>query len=129
MPLNQEQLIELKHAVNRRHEALQAEIREDAGRAREDVFSAVTGPVTDSGDAAQADLIGDIDQAELSRDLLELRELDAAKERLRIGSYGACEDCGGDIALERLHAQPAARRCFDCQRSYERLHASREPKL
>jgi DnaK suppressor protein len=129
MPLNHEQLSDLQRTIDRRHEALQAEIREDAGRAREGVFSAVAGPVADSGDAAQADLIADIDQAELSRDLLELRELEAAQERLRNGNYGACEDCGGGIAPERLHAQPAARRCFDCQRSYERLHASREPKL
>jgi DnaK suppressor protein len=129
MPLNQEQLSELQRAVVRRREVLGAELREDAERARENVFSAVAGPGTDAGDAAQADLIADIDQAELSQDLLELRELEAAQERLRNGSYGACEDCGGGIALERLRAQPAARRCFDCQRSYERLHASREPKL
>lgn len=129
MPLNPEQLSELQRAVDRRCEALQAEIRGDAGRAREDVFSAVAGPVTDSGDAAQADLLADIDHAELSRDLRELRELEAAQERLRNGNYGACEDCGGDIPFERLNAQPAARRCFGCQRSYERLHASREPKL
>jgi DnaK suppressor protein len=130
MPLKPEYLSELQRAIDRRREVLQAELREDAGRAREDVFSAVAGPGTDSGDAAQADLIADVDHAELSRDLLELRELDAAHERLRIGSYGACEECGGDIALERLRAQPAARRCFDCQRAYERLHAaSPNPKL
>lgn len=129
MALNQEQLSELQRAVVRRHEVLGAELREDAERARENVFSAVAGPGTDSGDAAQADLLADISHAELSRDLLELRELDAAKERLRNGNYGMCEDCGGDITLERLRAQLAARRCFDCQNSYERLHASREPKL
>jgi len=33
--------------------------------------------------------------------------------------YGSCVDCGADIALERLLAQPAASRCLACQSATE----------
>jgi RNA polymerase-binding transcription factor len=43
-----------------------------------------------------------------------LAELDAALERLRAGSYGACERCGRPIGGDRLAARPAARTCIAC---------------
>ena len=128
--LPQKELDELEKAIARRREALEKEVHGDAARSREDVFSTLAGPVADKGDEAQADLIADLDSAELSRDLDELRELDAAQARLRSGKFGVCEDCGQDIAVERLRAQPAARRCFDCQRVHEKAFAhTGEPKL
>ena len=121
--LARKDLDELEKAIARRREALEAEVRGDAARSREDVFSTLAGPVADKGDEAQADLISDLDSAELSRDLEELRELEAAQARLRAGKFGVCEDCGQDISVERLRAQPVARRCFDCQRVHEKTFA------
>ena len=46
----------------------------------------------------------------------ELRELDAAAERVRTGAYGRCERCGVAIADARMEALPAARRCIACVR-------------
>lgn len=43
-----------------------------------------------------------------------LDELEAARARLRAGTYGTCERCGQPIAAGRLEARPAARRCVDC---------------
>ena len=43
-----------------------------------------------------------------------LREIDAALARVRDGSYGRCEGCGGVIAAERLEVRPAARTCVRC---------------
>ncbi|MEV5750569.1 TraR/DksA C4-type zinc finger protein [Actinoallomurus sp. NPDC052308] len=43
-----------------------------------------------------------------------LADLDQAVERLRDGTYGTCENCGGPIAPERLVARPAARTCIAC---------------
>jgi DnaK suppressor protein len=43
-----------------------------------------------------------------------LADVDAALDRLRSGSYGRCERCGGPIAAERLEARPAARTCIVC---------------
>ncbi|MCC8929594.1 TraR/DksA C4-type zinc finger protein [Rhodococcus sp. BGS-1C] len=53
----------------------------------------------------------------LARDAeAELRELDAAAERVRTGAYGRCERCGVAIADARMEALPAARRCIACVR-------------
>jgi RNA polymerase-binding transcription factor DksA len=41
----------------------------------------------------------------------QLRELDAAVERVAAGTYGVCEVCGGSIGAERLEARPTARTC------------------
>ncbi|HEY1488035.1 MAG TPA: TraR/DksA C4-type zinc finger protein [Micromonosporaceae bacterium] len=43
-----------------------------------------------------------------------LADIDSALDRLRSGSYGICERCGGPIATERLEARPAARTCIVC---------------
>jgi RNA polymerase-binding transcription factor DksA len=116
--------------IDERCEALSAEIHRDAARSRDETYGELAGPVTDSGDKATADLISDLDSAELSRDLGEFRQLEAAQERFAGGSYGICVDCGREIAFERLLAQPAAMRCVDCQRVHERTYTHPpEPKL
>jgi RNA polymerase-binding transcription factor DksA len=44
----------------------------------------------------------------------ELRDLDAAGERLAAGTYGTCLRCGNQIAEGRLEALPAATTCIRC---------------
>jgi RNA polymerase-binding protein DksA len=130
MPLNQEQLDMLRAALTERHTALAAEIRDEVTRAREDTIGNVAGEVTDRGEEAVADLLFDLDNAEVSRDLVELRAIEAALARVAEGTYGTCEDCGDEIAYERLRAQPTATRCVQCQQVHERTFAHpREPRL
>jgi RNA polymerase-binding transcription factor DksA len=50
----------------------------------------------------------------------ELRLIDAARERVDKGLIDCCVDCGNEIGYARLHAQPVAVRCVDCQEVYER---------
>ena len=124
MPLSQSQLQTLSLAIEKRLRTLRAELLRDAERVRADSFTEVAGSVADIGDEALADLIADLDHAELTRDLNELRALDAALNRLDDGAaFGRCGDCGADIPFERLRAEPAALRCVDCQRVHERTHA------
>lgn len=130
MPLKQEQLEQLRAALAQRREALSAEIRSEVARAREDTFGNVAGEVTDRGEEAVADLLFDLDNAEVSRDVGELRAIEAAFARLADGSYGTCQDCGSDIAYERLRAQPTATRCVQCQQVHERTFAHPpEPRM
>jgi len=42
-----------------------------------------------------------------------LREVEAALERVRAGTYGTCEVCHQPIAAARLEARPTARTCVD----------------
>jgi DnaK suppressor protein len=124
MPLSRAQLQVLERALEDRRRVLDDELRRDAERARADSYREVAGTVTDLGDEALADLITDLDNADLTRDLNELRALNAAIDRMGRGnSYGRCADCGLEIPFERLKAEPAALRCIECQSVHERTHA------
>ena len=121
--LEHEELAHLRHMLEKRKAALVRELRSDAARVRDESFGALAGEVKDTGDESVADLIADVDQAELSRDLHELRDIEAALGRFVGGGYGVCDTCEADIAIERLHAQPAALRCVPCQNLWEKTHA------
>jgi DnaK suppressor protein len=45
-----------------------------------------------------------------------LDDVEHALGRIDAGTYGTCERCGKEIALERLEAVPFARLCIDCKR-------------
>jgi RNA polymerase-binding protein DksA len=47
-----------------------------------------------------------------------IADIEDAIARLDNGSYGACEQCGAAISVERLEAIPYARRCVDCTEQY-----------
>lgn len=55
------------------------------------------------------------------RDLLEgrLRDIIDAQDRLADGRYGRCAECGGQIGVRRLTADPAASLCISCKDSTE----------
>src|SRR5712691_12823143 len=44
-----------------------------------------------------------------------ITKIDEALGRIEDGSYGQCEECGGDIGLERLRARPVTTLCIDCK--------------
>ena len=75
----------------------------------------------ETDDWAVADLETALDVAEVSRDVSELREVEAALLRMKDGSYGECIDCAKPIPFARLHANPSAARDIACQ---EKLEAS-----
>jgi len=124
MALTREQSIELGYVLEERRSALLDEIREDVKRVRAERHEELAGAAPDAGDESVADLIAGLDQAEVARELEELRALEAARQRFSEGNYGVCMDCGGDIDYRRLRAYPAAIRCIDCQRRYEKTHAN-----
>lgn len=57
----------------------------------------------------------------LTQSAERLVDLDAALARIGAGTYGACEQCGDDIAAARLEARPAARTCISCATASPRL--------
>jgi len=56
----------------------------------------------------------DVLQALLLATQVALREVDAALERLRLGTYGACVHCGEPIEPRRLEGIPYADSCSIC---------------
>jgi len=123
MALTPQQLQELRKRILDRRRQLAVELRGDAERSREEPYGTLAGATHDSGDESVADLLADLDQAELSRDLAELRDLEAARLRLDGGSFNVCADCRAEIGYERLRANPGATRCVTCQTRYEKTHA------
>jgi DnaK suppressor protein len=56
----------------------------------------------------------------LERVEAQLREVEAAFERLEKGTYGICEACGRPIEPARLEERPFARFCLEDQQRVER---------
>ena len=122
MPLNRRQIMELAYALGTRRKALLDEIRNDVERVRAEPYASVAGATPDIGDEAVADLLSDVGEAEVTRDLGELRMLERALERVSRGAYGKCLDCDAEIPFERLRAQPGAERCVGCQARQEKTY-------
>ena len=81
----------------------------------------------DSGDEAVADTIVDTDNAVIGLHLQKAIDLNAALDRIQLGVYGVCIDCGDSVSFERISAYPTAKRCISCQHLREKMFAS-EPK-
>lgn len=86
--------------------------------------------VRDSEDDSFSNLVVDLNYSEIERDADELRRIEGSLRRLSDGTYGTCIDCGKDISVARLKAEPTAARCIECQEIFEKTHAGvSTPKL
>lgn len=72
-----------------------------------------------SGDRAQLDAERDLAAIMDARETTELTAIDAALRRIASGDYGLCLACGVAIPTARLHANPTALRCVNCQNQQE----------
>lgn len=118
--LTQEQTSELRKLLDERYAALNEEVHREVND--KDEFIEVATEVPDPGDASFANLAVDLGNAAVTRDLGELRAIEAARARMDNGVYGDCVDCETEIPLERLKVQPTAERCAPCQEHYEKTH-------
>lgn len=116
----------LRRTLDDRARQLREEIRQTLIKSDSEQYRQIAAEVHDLEDDSFADLMVDVNLAEIDRDLEELRAVDAATLRMAEGAYGCCEDCGLKIEFERLRAAPFATRCFDCQSVHERTHFSRQ---
>ena len=98
--------LEQREGLQRQLEARAAVLREEIG---EDVL---------------ADLSAEPEAAALDRDVVELREVEAALGRLHTPAFGLCADCGAEVPYSRLQANPRASRCTACQSKHERAGRS-----
>ncbi len=103
-----------------RRASLAAEVASGAAKLKAD-REGVLGNVPDSGELANANLVLDVDRAEVERDVTELAAVDAALQRIDTGAYGMCVTCREAIQPTRLVQLPEATRCLPCQSETERL--------
>jgi RNA polymerase-binding transcription factor DksA len=97
--------IEQRESLQRLLEARAAQLREEIGEDR------------------LADLNAEPEAFSLERDVVELREVEAALGRLHEPDFGLCADCGADVPYARLEANLGAARCVACQAQTERKKA------
>jgi DnaK suppressor protein len=73
----------------------------------------------DDVDAVQAAQLLDLAGKVSSRELQRLKQIDAAMERIKAGSFGLCESCDSQIGEKRLIAMPQCTLCIKCQEEAE----------
>ncbi|MFO1363562.1 MAG: TraR/DksA family transcriptional regulator [Burkholderiales bacterium] len=121
--LTSEQLAHLTGRIRERKARLLEEIRQALARSGQERYADLLGGTGDAGDESFASLVRDVREAEVVRDVGEVRDIIAAEERLQAGRYGVCIDCGDSIGYDRLAAYPTAKRCLACQQHRERTRA------
>jgi DnaK suppressor protein len=113
-----------EHKLRGRWCDLRDETRAALPRSDNESYADIAGRVGDIGDQSLADLLLDVNLAEVTRDVLEIRAIEGALKRIALGTYGVCVSCGQPIERERLEAYPTANRCAACQRAHEHDHAT-----
>ncbi|MFA5628223.1 MAG: TraR/DksA family transcriptional regulator [Thiohalomonadaceae bacterium] len=121
--LTEEQITHFAQRIEARKKLLLDEIRHVLARSSTEHLVDLIGGSGDTGDVAAASVIRDITEAEIVRDVGEVRDIAAAEDRIAAGQYGLCIDCGAAIRYKRLDAYPTAKRCFACQVRREKLQA------
>ncbi|MBW3624813.1 MAG: TraR/DksA C4-type zinc finger protein [Armatimonadetes bacterium] len=110
-----------KQLMEEREKALQSEHNADEIFDTSEEFE--TGELT-THDDHQADIATDLtnrEQAVVLRDNIRhiIDQIDHALEKIDNGTYGICDDCGENIALERLEFEPYAAYCIKDQAKIE----------
>lgn len=121
--LTQHQIEDLSGRLARRVLELKEQIRAELVQSGLQHYRDLAGQVSDAADEAVASMLADIDAAIIDRHIRELRDIEAARQRMDKGSYGLCTECGAPIAYQRLEAYPTAKRCRNCQEQREKLYA------
>ncbi|MEO8005961.1 MAG: TraR/DksA family transcriptional regulator [Betaproteobacteria bacterium] len=122
MPLDHQQLEEIRQILDTRYTALRSEVIDDESKIRAQLTGDTVGGHDDRSAAIQ---VADVEDAELARDLHELEHIENARKRLDSPDFGSCINCNQPIPYERLRVLPATIRCLSCQRQHERVDVGR----
>jgi uncharacterized protein (DUF302 family)/RNA polymerase-binding transcription factor DksA len=111
--------------LRERDAELRADIDRELRKYRAQREESTADNVPDSGELSAADLLAEVNLAEVDRDFSELIEVERALQRLANGTYGLCVDCGDAVEKRRLEKSPHAARCQPCQAAAERASGGR----
>lgn len=124
-----ENVASFKERLRARARTLRSEIHDTLMRADAEQYARIAGEVRDAEEASVADLLVDVNLAEITRDVEELRDVECALKRIATGTFGVCVNCAEPISYARLDAYPTAKRCLPCQRRYEQSRGVASPSL
>ena len=92
--LSEAQLRELRGILKQRREQVLEDIRRLLLRSDDERYIKLAGRVHDPQEESVADLLFDINLADISRNVREVRDIEQALIRIRTGTYGVCMDTG-----------------------------------
>ncbi|WP_041675004.1 TraR/DksA family transcriptional regulator [Ramlibacter tataouinensis] len=124
--LNDEQRTQLERALSQR----EVELLDAIGRLRAAIASPAAGmgpEVRDSVEDGDARMMSTLDLTQLGRQEQELGEVQQARQRMRDGRYGLCEECEEPIPFARLQVRPAARFCLRHEEAWEKANPQPVP--
>lgn len=116
-----EALLRLYDRLVAERESLRLKLVEDLGL----TYAADDG-INDLAETAQLDEQIELHTQLASMESREIREIDAAIDKIRDGSYGQCERCQKPIPIARLQAMPFTTACIDCQRKREQRRSTHD---
>jgi len=118
---SRQKFVRLQQILLKRRDALRKSL---TGELEQLNTSSDNAGVGDSVDAAVDGDYSEINSQLAQTESRELVRIEHALERIRQGTYGQCEICGGKIAAVRLQALPYATMCIECQQKVEREQRS-----
>lgn len=116
--LSDAELAELKTALENEKRRLESELAAHGKKNHEqnDWQGAMTDFEADEEESDPVDAADNIEELATNVSIVEtlearLKDVIVAMEKMEQGTYGTCEDGKGEIPLERLKANPAAKTC------------------
>lgn len=101
-------------------ERLRGELDKSARELQDLLRDGVSGAGSDEADVGSTSLERDSEMSLQANQRELLLQTEKALERLDLGTYGACEQCGEPIGKMRLMAFPRATLCMTCKQREER---------
>ena len=121
--LTEQQIATLKTSLDHRTLELTAEIRAELAASDDEQHRTLANTAPDTTGEALARAFIDVEIALIDRHVNELRDIEAARQRMHNGVYGTCADCEEAVPYARLMAYPIAKRCIACQQKHDKLYA------
>ena len=124
MALTKTQLSRLERLLDKQYDALLEEVRDALEQSENQQYiELIDRAPADSGDQAAGDALADLNLAIIDRHVMEIRDIEAARVRIKQAGFGVCVDCGAEIEFERMRSYPTAKRCYTCQQQHEKTYA------
>ena len=111
--MNKKDVELFRHLLNNRID----ELRSEAGKTVETMDDDVNFP--DPSDRATMESNRNSILRIRDRERKLIFKIQEALQRLEVGEFGICEECGEQIGIERLKARPVTTLCIDCKSNQE----------
>ncbi|WP_169336963.1 TraR/DksA family transcriptional regulator [Amphritea japonica] len=121
--LSDSQLSTLKREVQFLEEQLQADLKNEKCDKTAELSLVASSEVLDRAEAVNVMAGQQTVSSHIKQLEEEILECKSALHRIEDGRYGGCENCGEEIELNRLMANPVAVLCVGCQSRYELYRA------